>query len=141
MPLRWLVLVAIVRLIFVLAPRTVKQSEFNLAPPQWAEAQEMARVGTCRGLLASLPVILSMSTFQATEKACPTGIAAFPTVSLSIVLVVVVLGLLRFPARWLRGTLVPYALIAGLLVLDAAFQWQLLAPSAASLCADAPQKN
>src|SRR5215471_2500818 len=102
MPLRWLVLVAVVRLIFVLGPRTVKESEFNLPPEQWAEAQEMARVGTCRGLLASLPVLLAMSTFQATEKACPTGIAAFPTVSLSVVLVVAVLVLLKFPARWLR---------------------------------------
>lgn len=133
----WLILSGFVKLLFAFGPKLAKPNEFGLgAENAWKEAQDVASVSGTRGMLASLPVILAIQTFEKTETVC-RGISPFSTVVTALVLVGVTILLLHTKADWLRGSITPFLFAAALVAVESGYTYKLRDDVAKLYCAAA----
>jgi len=139
MEVAWITLSALVKLLFALSPRMVRPEEFPLGEHEhWKEAKEVAAVSATRGMLASLPVVLAVQTFERADTLCkPFGIAALPAAIIAIVLSLLTYGLLRFPVQPLRGNVTPFIAVVLLVALESGYLYAGRDSSARNLCISA----
>ena len=133
----WALLSVCTKLAFAFAPKLVRETEFNLGTHEsWMEAKDVATVSACRGILASLPILLVFQTYSATEKLCaPAGVTALPAMVIGVLLLLVTWRFLRTPVGLLRVKAMPFVLVGACTILEALYAISLKDQFAKMLCA------
>lgn len=99
----WVILMAIVRVLFVLAPSFIRiKEDFAFEHPK--EAQDFARASACKAMLLSFPVLLLINLLATADQSCGQyGVAPYPLTVSYILCTVISVLFLYIPAYSYRG--------------------------------------
>lgn len=134
MTFNWLVLTAVVKAIFLVAPFLDVSDDFNLGN-RLDEAKEFAAAGSTKGMLFTSPILLALQTLSETPNVCHAGVDGLRIVVSIVVLGAVLAGCYAIPTRLFRGTWVPFVWFVILTGVEIAFEVILLLPIANAICA------
>ena len=116
MPWYWLLIVAAVRLLFLLAPFMVVHKHFALN--NLVEAKEFAKAGACKAALVSYPALLFVAIMAVADKTCTRGVSSTFVTVYVFAGALLSFGFYKFPEWWYRGTWVPFYWIGGITLID-----------------------
>ncbi len=135
MPWYWVVLTAIVRVLFVLAPFMGVRKEFPIPNNIIREVQDFARAGACKAMLLSFPALQIINLLATTETVCgKTGVAPFPLAVILLLCAVLAVALYFLPTWLYRGKLKSFLWFAGITTFDALLTMLVFPRFAGSLC-------
>jgi hypothetical protein len=135
---RWVGLSAAVKIFFAVGVTTLKKEDFGLGGAEfWKDAEDAARVAANRGLLASLPILLVLSSLAKTDALCqPHGPATLRLMGAAVGIVFIAWGFLKVPARFLKGWLTAWLIVVALTAIEATYTMWGVEPAAKLLCVD-----
>jgi magnesium-transporting ATPase (P-type) len=133
MPWKWVILIAIVRVLFLLAPFLGVIKDFAIPKQYEDEVQDFARASACKAVLLSFPALQLINLLVVTEKNCSVGVAPFP-LAVTFLLCVLIAWLLSFiRAHRYRGKKSFYWVV-GVTVIDAVLTILVFPDYAGSFC-------
>ncbi|WP_095194343.1 hypothetical protein [Pseudomonas sp. Irchel 3A7] len=115
----WLILIAIVRLLFVIAPFLKMIDHFAFSKEYAEEAQDFARACACKAMLLSFPALQLINLLAMADKNCgQLGVASFPLAAGFLLSVLIAVLLFFIPAHYYRGALKGFYWVSGVTILD-----------------------